>query len=455
MNRYEIGQLFIWSWLVLFFVFLGTCIDYASIRNLSGTEQTSLWSFVTIGHFGSGWFFILSLMLFSGYAIWAIVRIFRNGRKMWFVKKYYHEVLQIDDFYLRTARWTDIVTRIKNVSMSHLSRSDIAAKIVAKENCFKALVQRGLIEFSFQLPLEGELCMLTRGLQWNIMNGIVNFFFDARLKKKNLTLHDVNTLSEQLQKRITILSIFNVVLMPFLIIFVALYAIFRYGEEYYKHPNHVTARQWSLEARWFFRDMNEMPHVLDERLRVSTKYASRYIDQFPSGPLDGLARSGAFIIGSIVVWLLIISAMNEHALLMMNFSPGKTLLWWITALSGVWVLFRNLLKEQYVFSPGDALEVVQVLLKKLPAHFIAAAGTKPVLTQFRKLFSLRITQLLLEFVGVFITPWILYKRVRPRCAEIVEFLHDLEIASPEDVNEDFDSKILQSAELVACINRLE
>lgn len=454
---YEIGQFVIWSWLVFFFVFMGTCVNYEGIKNITGTTQESLWSYVSFSNFGSGWFFIISLILYSIYAIWCIIKITRNSKKMWFIKKYYQEVLNIDDFFLRTARWTDVVSRIVMVSMPHLTRKEIASRIVSKENCFKALLQRGLIEFSFTTPFRGELCMLTRGLQWNVMNCIVNFFFDSQLRKKNFGINSVSRieLSQQLQKRITILCVFNVILMPFLIVFVALYAIFRYGEEFYKNPNNITARQWSLEARWYFREFNEMPHVLDERLRVSSKYATRYIEQFPPGPLDGIARSMAFIVGAIVVWLLIVSAINEHALLMLNFSPGKTILWWITLLSAVWVLCRNMLKEQHVFSPTNALEIVQVLVKKLPPNFIPSAGTKEVLGQFRKLFSLRITQLLLEFLGVLITPWILYYRVRHRSDDIVDFLCDYGNIEDEVVVEDFDSKILQSAELVERIKRID
>lgn len=197
-----------------------------------------------------------------------------------------------------------------------------------------------------------------------------------------------------------------------------------------------------------------MPHVLDERLRVSSKYATRYIEQFPPGPLDGIARSMAFIVGAMVAWLVLISAINEHALLMLNFSPGKTILWWITLLSAIWVICRNMLKEQHVFCPTDALEIVQVLVKKLPPNFVPSAGTKEVLGQFRKLFSLRVTQLLLEFLGVLVTPYILYQRVRLRCDDIVDFLCDF-TENEEETPEDFDSKILQSAELVERIKRLD
>ncbi len=93
-------------------------------------------------------------------------------------------------------------------------------------------------------------------------------------------------------------------------------------------------------------------------MRISTRYAKTYTNQFAASAIEGAARAVAFILGSIVVWLLFLSFMNERALLELEFSPGKTLLWWITILSSIWAVCRKTLQEQQVFYPSDALRVV-------------------------------------------------------------------------------------------------
>lgn len=81
---------------------------------------------------------------------------------------------------------------------------------------------------------------------------VINFFFgtDLRLRDRRADSFTRLELAEQLSRRILILAIINIILLPFLVIFVALYAVFRYGEEFYKDPGNLTARQWSLAARW-------------------------------------------------------------------------------------------------------------------------------------------------------------------------------------------------------------
>lgn len=245
-------------------------------------------------------------------------------------------------------------------------------------------------------------------------------------------------------------------MIPFLVVFVAIYAVFRYGEEFYKDPGNITTRQWSLAARWYFRDNNEMPHVLEERMRLSTKYAMKYMDQFSSGYIEGIAKAVAFIIGSFVMWMLILSILNQQTLLMLTVAPGKALLWWITILSGIWVLCRSVLKEQHIFYPKEALEIVKIIVRKLPEHFVPQAGSVVVFEQFRQLFPLRITQLLLEFAGVIVTPYILLTRIRPRAYDIVNFFCvEGNAEADQAATEEFDSSLLQSDVVIENVRRLE
>lgn len=104
-----------------------------------------------------------------------------------------------------------------------------------------------------------------------------------------------------------------------------------------------------------------MPHVLEERLRLSTKYAVKYTEQFSAGFIEGVAKAVAFMLGSFVMWMLVMTMLNEQTLLMLTVAPGKALIWFITVFSGVWVLCRGLVKEQHIFYPKEALEVVSVL----------------------------------------------------------------------------------------------
>lgn len=503
----EIGHMIIMTWLVLFCVFLGSCVDYGGIASFQGGHahqnvtsasilppETSVWQYIRFS--GSiGWYFIVALVLYSVYGAWRIVRFLRDLRRLVRVRVFYRDVLKLSDFELRTARWADVLARLPQVSANDFdvlrvrdnrrmrtvcqSPRAVAAMITKREDAFKRLLQLGLVDFVLRIPMPQslnwptkELSMLTRGLQWNLMHCVVNFFFDSDMQLR--TREEATAVQvSRLRKRVVVLAIINVLLLPFLVVFVALYAIFRYGEQFYKDPSSVGARQWSPAARWYFRDYNEMPHVFEERLRLSSRFAKHYTKQFAAGAFEGLARAAAFILGSIVVWLLTLSFINEHVLLSLDISPGKSVLWWITVLSGGWVVFRSLLQQQHVFYPRDALTVVHNLVRHLPPHFMEDPSSRTVLQQFYQLFPLRVVLLVQEFAGLVVTPWLLLRRVYPNAQLIVDTFHantrwdqlrghyiaaDLEEGEAEDdeVPVDLDErKVLQSVHLVPYLQNLD
>lgn len=488
----EVGQLVLLTWLVLFCIFLGTCVDYVGILNLSGGGN-SLWQYVDFAQFRQmSWYFVTALVLFGIYAMWRFAKFLRDVRRMVRVREFYAKHLKMSDFELRTARWADVLERlcaveagaVLNLSEGEFHRmqtacqspSVVAALITKKENFFKKLLELGHFNFvlNIRIPFrntvlyQSEVMLLTRGLQWNITYCIVNYFFDSSLQIKQLNAEEYFV--TRLKTRIVVLALLNILLLPFLVVFVALYAVFRYGEQFYKNPGSIGTRQWSLAARWYFRDYDELPHVLEERLRIGTRFANQYTAQFAASALEGAARCVAFIVGSVVVWMLALSFINERALLGLEVSPGKGLLWWITVLSSVWVLTRGLLQEQHVFYPKDALHVVYELTRRLPVHFMENPGSKLVLSQFHQLFPLQIYLLFLEFIGLVATPWILLWRIYPKAEEIVKAVRDhvqfteskqffmgldLEQAGVSESVTDFkEDVVLRSENLVPYLQRL-
>lgn len=132
-----------------------------------------------------------------------------------------------DEFDLRTIRWSDVLAKlvvsplyaldVNDQSQINLNRELIASRIVAKENWFKRLLDSGHVDFVFKIDFRGfktEICMLTRGLQWNLMYCVINFFFgsDLRLRDRRADLFTKADLAQQLSRRILILAIINIVI---------------------------------------------------------------------------------------------------------------------------------------------------------------------------------------------------------------------------------------------------
>jgi autophagy-related protein 9 len=220
----EISHIVVWSWLVLFVIFLGTCVDFSKLSQTVLTTPTGVWQFIDFSNYARNWFFGLCLALFSGFAIWRILKFTHDVKRMWKMRGFYRKRLGIVDFDLKCMAWSTVLLRLQSTLQSdfQLSKEQIIRMITARDNAFQKLLS--LVDFTFTIPKTSqEISLLTRGLQWNMFYCVVNYFFgpDQQLVR-------VEQNPEVLSRRILVVSVLNIILMPFIVIFVALYAIFRY-----------------------------------------------------------------------------------------------------------------------------------------------------------------------------------------------------------------------------------
>jgi autophagy-related protein 9 len=94
----------------------------------------------------------------------------------------------------------------------------------------------------------------------------------------------------------------NLVFAPFIVIYLLLLHFFRYfevlphlnypanGKEYHSVPGALGSRQYTPLAQWKFREFNELYHIFKKRMDFSSKFASKYIDQFPKETTAQLFR---------------------------------------------------------------------------------------------------------------------------------------------------------------------
>ena len=100
-------------------------------------------------------------------------------------------------------------------------------------------------------------------MEWNLQYGVINYFFDDRMKlKREMTSqHNRTQIIETLRKRVRLICIGNIILLPFLFMIYLFWTVFENGEEIFKNPGRIMKRTWNTYARWKFRDFNEFPHV--------------------------------------------------------------------------------------------------------------------------------------------------------------------------------------------------
>lgn len=182
-------------------------------------------------------------------------------------------------------------------------------------------------------------------------------------------IHDAG----RLRARFRFAAVANLLLSPFLFVFLLIYFFMHNAERFYSHPGSLSSRRWSSLAKWTIRELNEAPHYAAHRLAAShapaTRYGSRrqrptlscssverarqvaccelglfvplsrawfgfmlcvswlwmrriatsthplrYLSQFPSHMVGSVCRFVAFVMGSFAALLLLLTFLDETLL---------------------------------------------------------------------------------------------------------------------------------------------
>ena len=67
------------------------------------------------------------------------------------------------------------------------------------------------------------------------------------------------------------MAVCNLLVSPFLMLFLLIYFFMRNAEKFYHHPSSIGARRWSGTAYWRMREFNELPHYIQHRLAPSPR----------------------------------------------------------------------------------------------------------------------------------------------------------------------------------------
>lgn len=197
-------------------------------------------------------------------------------------------------------------------------------------------------------------------------------------------------------------------------------------QELHKNPGHFSARSYSTLAQWKFRDFNELPHLFRHRLHNSHVKATRYLADFPQPLLTVVAKFVAFVAGSFAVVLTLASVVDENVLLDFQITTGRSVLWYLGIIGGIWSVSRVLIPETYsVFDPEMWMLEVVADTHYLPPHWIQwGLHSVAVRHDFIKLFPYKFLQFTEELVSVMMSPWILWFSLTKSSDALVDFFRE-------------------------------
>ena len=456
-----INLLFV-TFLVSFVIFLLVCVDIKGLLAINDTETISstltptdspstttnengsittklffrISDYINWGNLGHmHWYMAITTTLFVLFMAWRTMRVAFDIHKMYRMKRFFESELQISDFELSTIRWQTVIDKMKQyqdesgfyLGKDEINAHNLANRILKKENYMIAMINNDL--FDFKIPFIKkwwDVPFLTKSMEWNLQYGIINFFFDDRMKlKRDITIQSKRTdLISNLRKRVRLICVGNLLLLPFLCMIYTFWTIFENGEQIYKSPGKIMKRTWNTYARWKFRDFNEFPHVLEERLRQSEKYGDDYMSQFSSHWMATCAKFVSFVMSTFLISLFMLSLFNGATLFNLEISSGRSVFWYIGIFSTLLLVSRSLEIQKTIFSPKKKMSKLSKFIHYIPEDWVENANSENVKTEVSRLFEYRFIILIKELVGMLLNPILMWFNLDKNVDKIVDFMRN-------------------------------
>ena len=438
------------AFMIVFAAMLVYAIDWSFLNSPASFEKhpklwqvMSLWNFMTqLSLFG-----LACLLVFGGFWLIQCFRFWTRLPDYDRVARFYRFALGIEDEELGFAvDFGEVCHRLhrfheaNKVACERLNEQDICNRIMRRDNYLIALYNRKLLDFTKNLPFPfGSNAVLhTRILEWNLGFGLLGFVFDGGQEAKSTALRGVvlkttqrEVLAAELKKRFQLLAIINLVLAPFVLVFIGVYYLFRYGEEVYRNPNSILGRQFTLSARWNLREFNELEHLLDRRLAASHKPAEKYLQAtMESAPYAALLKFVSFVAGSVVLVLLAVTVVNEDLLMHFELTPGKSVIWYLGLFGAVLAISRALTPAAAKFR-ADKRDLLDRL--RLHLHFSPEAwqpgyeNSREARDLLAALFVPRYVLFLRECLGLLTNPLVLYFAIPNAAEELIDFFREFTV----------------------------
>ncbi|CAK7209006.1 autophagy protein atg9 [Sporothrix curviconia] len=437
------------AFVAVFLTFLTQCVDYTKIRGSTRMDQILIPQCTK----NMSWIWNAGLWLFAFYFIWKTMQFFIfDVRRLLNLRDFFIHLLQIPEHDMQTVSWQDVVVKVMALrdqnpktatNMTRLQREwigsqskerldahDIANRLMRRENYLIALFNKDILDLSVPLPFLRNKQFLTRTLEWTLWFGVLDFVFDERgqVNQEFLKSSRRTQLSLMLKSRFLFAGFMNLLLAPFVACYLVVVYFLTYYNEYQKNPSALGARAYTPLAEWKFREFNELDHLFEERLNMSYPFATRYLDQFPKRKTEQLAKTVAFIAGSVMTVLAIASLVDPELFLGFEITHDRTVLFYVGIFATVWATARGMITEDNsVFDPEYALRNVIEYTHYEPDHWKGRLHSYDVKVEFSELYQIKIKIFLEEILSIFFTPLILFTSLPRSSDQIIDFFREFTI----------------------------
>lgn len=325
--------------------------------------------------------------------------------------------------------WDTVVSKLVEVqesgeyrlALTPLDPLVIAQRIMRKENFLIAFWNQNLIDTRI-----GDRYYWCSSLEWCTHTCVLNFMFNHKYEIRPAFCLD----ADSLERRLKVCGIVHALLLPFLILFVLLHFLLRNVYDFKTTRQYMGDKYWSSVATWTFREFNELPHFLEQRLEPSCEAAENYSILFGQSEWKAaVGRICVFLGGAVGGVLLLLGVMNDAILLHVQLW-GRNLLWYAGIGGIVYSIGKALVPSKEaqprvtrnLFSDMDAaLKNVSKHTHYYPESWKGRGWDANVYASFAKLFDSKVKLFVWELGALLLAPYILFAKLSKCAPAICEF----------------------------------
>ncbi|KAK5137954.1 hypothetical protein LTR08_005750 [Meristemomyces frigidus] len=434
-------ELFVFS----FAMFLTTCIDYPKVPTSKSISEVLIPKCMA----KASWAKNAAVFFFIIYWCIKLVTYVGDTRRLFRMHDFYHHVLAINDQDIQTVSWVRVVdglVKVQNANIAtanpvpavrkyanyskpqqRMNAESVANRLMRQANYYVALYNKDILDFTLPLPFVGSRQFYSKSLEWCIDFCLTNFIFDEQgsIRPFCLDVKNRSVLVRALQTRLQFAALTSVIVAPFNIVRFCIMYFFRYYTEFTRNPSRVSARTFTPFAEWKIREVNELDHLFQRRLRQAYPFANNYLRSFPKDKTDQLCRFVAFLSGAIAAVLTLATLFDPELFLGFEVTPGRTAVFWLTVMIGVFgVAHGTLPEEDEVHDPVLHLRDVLYYIHHLPSHWKDRLHSNEVRSEFSAMYQMKVLIFIEEILSLIVAPWILLRNAGKRSERIVDFFRE-------------------------------
>jgi autophagy-related protein 9 len=345
------------------------------------------------------------------------------------MKKFFHQVLDIDDRSLQTITWETVLTRLSkaqsdcelSITVKELNELQITNMIMRKTHFIIGLFNEDIIDLNVNLPFLGKMICLPWSLEYSLTMILASLFKEnsvlQEIKSNNLIEHQ--RLAATLRWYFRMAGVLNLLLAPAVLIYRIVVFCLTAGEM----RATLSANTWSRYALWKLRNYCEVDHIFRHRLNKAYKPAAEYTSMFSSALAAVIARFLKFALTLFVVLTITGSFIFDDEFLLADLFWGRSVGWWSATfgviIGGCQILIPN---ATLVYEPVKKMREIANSTHYLPDNWKKSEKQLDAVAEFGSFYQNKLVTLCIEILGiVFLTPKLLFFTLPDQALNIVLF----------------------------------